>query len=194
MTTLGSCIGYLLSTINWKNVGTSMINTRIQIQYTLTPEQSLFLLITVLFTISTVITLASAKEKYVKKYTAPRSIEENSSELTSNIEEKLMYGNQNAVVHDESINVIEKKYIFQGKYHKTCIRVYHPKLFKKCGHLGNFIINIILFLGYLISGLCKFDIRYLGIILPCSKNLLSMFVKKVRAVSLSDTIFMRYNI
>ena len=86
MTTLGSCIGYLLSTVDWKTVGSSLITTSVQIQYSLTPEQSLFLLITAMFTVSAVITMASAKEKPIKHYCELRSIEESSSQLNCEIE------------------------------------------------------------------------------------------------------------
>ena len=175
MTTLGSCIGYLLSTVNWKTVGSSIITTSVQIQYSLTPEQSLFLLITVMFTVSAVITMISAKEKPIKHYCELRSIEESSIQLKQEIEVTSMYGNKNNMDHNESINVIENKLIFQNKNQKSRMRVFHPILSKKCRNLT----SLILFLCYLISGLCKFFIKPLGIALFCSKNLFTTFLKKV---------------
>lgn len=182
MTTLGSCIGYLLSTVDWKTVGSPMITSSVQIQYSLTPEQSLFFLITVMFTVSAVITMVSAKEKPIKYYCELRSIEESSSKSDCEIEVTSMHGNKNTMGHDESINVIENKLIFQNKNQKSRMRVFHPILSKKCRNLT----SLTLFFFYLISGFCKFLIKPLGIAFFCSKNLFSTFLTKVCKYKLTE--------
>ena len=176
MTTLGSCIGYLLSTIDWKRVGSSIVTASLQIQYSLTPEQSLFLLITVMFTITSVITMVSAKEKPFKKHCPLKSVEENSDHLHSKMDGNFIYGNKNAVVHDESLDVIRNESIFQNKYQKSRIRLFQPILSKKFRSLASLMILFC----YLISNFCKLLIKPVEIVVFCSKNLVTTFFTEVR--------------
>ena len=167
MTNLGCCVGYLLSTVDWKTAGSSIITSRVQAHYLLSTEQSLFLLITILFSISSVITLISAKEKKMKQYISLRSVEENLDALNGKTEVNVEYRAEKPVLHDDSINVINNKLIFQEKYRNTRVQK-----FKRLG-------SLVVFIFHLVYGSCKIVLKFVGRTLFCSKNLVMTVFKKV---------------
>ena len=167
MTNFGCCVGYLLSTVDWKTAGSSILTSRVQANYLLSTEQSLFLLITILFSISSVITLISAKEEQMKQYISLKSVEENLDALKGKTDVLLEYRAEKPVLHDDSINVINNKLIFQEKYRNTRIR--------KCKRLR----SLVAIFSYLVYGSCKIVFKVAGRTLFCSKNLVMTVFKKV---------------
>ena len=166
MTNLGCCVGYLLSTVDWKTAGSSILTSRVQPHYLLSTEQSLFLLITILFSISSVITLISAKEKKMKQYISLRSVEENLDALNGKTEVNVEYRAEKPVLNDDSINVINNKLIFQEKYRNTRIT--------KCKRLG----SLVAIFSCLVYKSCKIVFKVVGRTLFCSKNLvITVFIK-----------------
>ena len=167
MTNLGCCVGYLLSTVDWKTAGSSILASRVQAQNLLSTEQSLFLLITILFSISSVITLISAKEKQMKQYISLRSVEENLDALNGKTEVNVDYRAEKPVLHDDSINVINNKLIFQEKYRNSRMI--------KWKRLG----SLVAIFSCLVYKSCKIVFKVVGRTMFCSKNLVMTIFKKV---------------
>ena len=71
MTTLGSCVGYLLATIDWtKTISRFTSEVSDVMSWSLfTPEQAAFILVTILFSTTALITMISTRERTTKHNT-----------------------------------------------------------------------------------------------------------------------------
>lgn len=86
MTTLGSCIGYLLAAVDWNDTVYTHFykdSPRIGLKSRFTSDQSSFILVTIIFTCTSVITILSASETRSNKFeNVPRKISNEICETT----------------------------------------------------------------------------------------------------------------
>ena len=86
MTTLGSCIGYLLAAVDWNDIIYTRFHEdspRMGLKSRFTSDQSSFVLVTIIFTCTSVITIVSASETRSNKFEIiPRKISNEICEAT----------------------------------------------------------------------------------------------------------------
>ena len=93
MTTLGSCIGYLLAAVDWNDTLYTHFHKdspRIGLKSRFTSDQSSFILVTMIFTCTSVITILSASETRSNKFeNVPRKI---SNEICETTKDRSKFG------------------------------------------------------------------------------------------------------
>jgi hypothetical protein len=119
MTTLGSCIGYLIATIDWTNITSVFIhedNVKMKINPFFTPEQSTFIVVTVLFVFTAVITLSCASETSSRNHSLLENKHGGSKDSLCNIEEQREHSSETTIPLHSSSNMINTKSVFQNQH------------------------------------------------------------------------------
>ena len=120
MIALGSCVGYLLGTIDWTKP-ISRFTTDESIggtQPLFTPEQSAFILVTVLFSTTALITMISAREIPNKHNNSLANHTENSSDKPRNLLEKTSDRHSTIKFNNLAFSLIRAKFISENKCRK----------------------------------------------------------------------------
>ena len=127
MTTLGSCIGYLIATIDWTNMTSVIIhedNVKTKINPFFTLEQSTFIVVTVLFVFTAMITLSCARETPSRHLANKHG---GSRDSLCNLEEQREHSSETCT----AINLINPKSVFQNNHQTQPSKInFHSISFK----------------------------------------------------------------
>lgn len=149
MTTLGSCIGYSIACIDWTNVASMFIYDRgsIGTHTLLKHEQATFILVTILFALTAVITMVSARETVPNQFNSFEKKIEVAINATDDRENKALLCQDNSTkTFDFKLNVIKTKFSSEQKDpNETLMKSSFPSLFYKFLHqLSNFFKFLLL--------------------------------------------------